>query len=255
MTAKYNREALVNRNYWALFSLLENFFSKQLRRYPALVYKYGDDAEQWALTFIFRNTREKMESLSYDTSSCNPKLAELFTSCSTDEEFEKNVLGSAKQWLVDLFDQTEFGRTRRVVEKDMEEHRETFAKVDKTNLWHLLACPSTRSQLSEKELRSSARRHKDLIKWPNDQKYDEFRQGKRSKMPPLARTPIVACLQDILQTARGSVEINVLTRLIVGLHPYMVQDGSDKNIFLVDDVDWNQENLLFGDLGTTGYTY
>lgn len=255
MTAKYNRQALIDHNYWALFSLLEDFFSRQLNRYPALVYRYGDDAEQWALTFIFLDTNEVMKSLSYDTSSYNPKIGDLFDSCETDEQFEKNLLGSAKQWLGDLFDQTEFGRTRRVLEKDMEEHKETFAKVDKTSLWHLLTCSSTRSQLSEAELRPAARHHKELIKWPDDRKYDEFRQGKRAKMPPLARAPIVACLQDILQTAQGSVEINVLSRLIIGLHPYMVQDGSDKNICLVDDVDWNQENYMTGDRGTTGYTY
>lgn len=259
MTAKYNREALVNRNYWALYELLESYFSRQLQKYPAVASRYGNNADRWAFTFIFSNTKEKMESLVDGipdvVSTYNPKLDELFDSCETDEEFEKKVLGSAKQWFGNLFDQTEFGRIRRVVEKDMENHKEEFAKVPETNLWHLLTCSSIRSDLTEEELRPTARRHKTLIKWPEDRKYDEFRQGKRSYMPKLARTPMVACLHDILQTAQGAVEINVLTRLIVGLHPYMVQDGSDVNVQEMDDVDWSQEGIMSGERGTTSYTY
>ncbi|MBT1171226.1 hypothetical protein [Bifidobacterium sp. SO4] len=246
MTTKYSKEAFEQGKYHQLYSLLNNYFSGVLDRYPALTGAYGGDADAWAMKFIFTNTREPIDSLEYDKNCRNPKLIKFMQSCETNEEFEELVIGEAKHWLADLFDRTEFGKTRRVLEKDMEESTDIrFVKEPTNNCWHLLECTSAGTALSEDELRPTAFRHRNRIKWPADVEYDKVRRRERKNRPPLPRRQIVDCLHDILLKAKGSVEINVLTRLIIGLHPYMVRDGSDAIPSVTYEL--NFENMAYND--------
>lgn len=236
MPAKYSKELLEDHKYFELYSLLNDFFSHALKQYPAVAVQYGSNPDDWAMKFIHCNTREPLESLEYSEDDLNPKLIPMMQAYGTDEEFESAVLGEASHWLSDLFYKTEFGKTRLILEKAMyhanveaEEKSEKlpFLRVPETSRWYLSEFPSTDSKMSEQALEPTARRHRDKIAWPPDQKYDDARQGRRARRPSIRRNDRLDFLRDVLTAAQGAVEMNVLTRLFVGLHPYLVRDGSD----------------------------
>ncbi|KFI87923.1 MULTISPECIES: hypothetical protein [Bifidobacterium] len=262
MPTSYGKELLEDRCFARLYDLIYNAISPKLESSgyatglnPAIVARFGStDPDTWTMKFIFSNTRKSkgMTSLDYEEKSINPQIIKLLHSSGTDAEFESGIRGEIKHWFADLFDMTEFGLTRRVIEHDMEiaatvVDGTSFANVPETNLWHLQTCSPLQTRFSEQEIRSFAWPYRRLIDWPDDRQYDDYRKGKRSRRPFLDRKQMIACLSGILQKAEGSVAINVLTRAIINLHPYMVQDESDKYTYADTDVDLT--NITYESVG------
>ncbi|MBW3091484.1 hypothetical protein KIH79_00660 [Bifidobacterium sp. 82T10] len=228
MGSSYGEDVFANGNLARVYGLVVAAVAQRLTRYPAVMVKFGGDEDAWAMKFIYRDpSEEPMESLEYDAGNArlNPDLIRLLQACETDKEFEHCIAGEVAHWLADLFDQTEFGRTRRVLEHDMEvDEGHRFVNAKSSSLWRLRECPDVRSNATEDLLWPVAGRHQHRIKWPTDQALADFREGRRIRRPKYPRKQVTAMLYDVLKAADGTVEANMLTRLFVACHPAIVED-------------------------------
>lgn len=260
MATTYSEELLVHQNYGRVYYKASELIENKLEHYPTFAALFGGgdpNLDEWTMNFLFTNTKKLTRSL-LPADEClknplNPQIIKMAESCETEQEFERDLAGEVKHWFSDLFDKTEFGLTRRVLEHDMEIADQIiegtfFDNVAETNLWHLKTCLPAQTKFPEPAIHAFARPYKDSIKWPTDQQYDDWREGRKDRRPRLDRKQMVACLQDVMQKAEGSVQINVITRAIIALHPYMVRDGSDRYSYFDDD-DSKLTNVTYEDAG------
>lgn len=239
VTNHYAHDVLINRNLSGLYNFVLNHLAWKLQYYPAVTLRYGTNEDAWAMKFIYFDPTQAMDSLDYDEANhqLNPDIIRLLQTYDDAKDFEKALRGEMNHWISDLFDKTEFGRTRRVLERDMEEQPNVFTKVLKSNLWRLTGTKAITSSAPESLLWPVAAKHKSRITWPPKKAFDDFRNGKRERRPQFRKQQVRDMLHDVLEKADGAVDINVLTRLFIKCQPYI---ALDLDRIQMSDVDFNR---------------
>lgn len=222
-----------------IFGFVEKIIAQNITKYPLLCRQFGQSTDKWALTYMhLENKSAQVTALSDDMSGdLNPSIISILLKGKNNAAVERNLAGDVLQWLCNVFDQTEYGRTRHVLESAMRvDKQKRFDKIPETTLWYLVDGPSMTSPATKSVLWPIAAQQSRKIPWPPDEAYDDFRNGKRKYRPKLARGPVQTWLYVVLDKAQGAVEINTLTTLFISCHPYMDIDF-DTNDFTLENLD------------------
>ena len=231
--SKYAETVFGHKKFHMIFVFVAKIIEQNITKYPLLCRQFGEDADKWALTYMhLENKSAQVTALSDDTSGdLNPSIISILLKGKNDAAVERNLAGDVRQWLCNVFDQTEYGRTRHVLESAMRvDKQKRFDKIPETTLWYLVGGPSMTSPATKRSLWPIAAQQGRKIPWPSDEAYDDFRNGKRKYRPKLARGPVQTWLYVVLDKAQGAVEINTLTTLFISCHTYMDIDYGTSDV-------------------------
>ena len=239
-------EEAVLQAYRIAYTVMERLIPK----YPRLTSEFSREAEPWACKFMFYSSKHKLfDSLDTDDTetgrSLNPDVIRIVQG-STASELKRNIAGEVKHWLEDFSDKTEYGRTMRVLEHDMELRKDIFVNIRETRCWALVDGKKPTSSCTLNDLRKiMAEDEKEHpLDLPSKEKFEKFRQGKMKRRPSIKREPMQALLQRTLRAADGAVEINDLTTALTDLHPELVGGNTSDSVVAKNKL---QQGIVSGD--------